>query len=115
MAFNPNNGVPETKQEKSFIDNLTFYGEEIIFREEKIKTEASDPFLSSTLPDEKKEIYGRYKVIKTGIKQQEYKVGDYILVYKNGLPNEIKIEGVGTLENTYSLPTSQRVYCKIDG
>lgn len=98
------------------IDNLTFYGEEIIFREEKIETEKGiNPFLSSTLPDEKKEIYGRYKVIKTGLKQQEYKVGDYILVYKNGLPNEIKIEGVGTLENTYSLPTAQRVYCKIDG
>ncbi len=115
MAFNPNDGIPKPKKEKTLLDTLIFLGEEIILREEKIETEKTvDPF-STGASHEEKDVYGRYKVIKTGKKQIEVKEGDYVLINKNGLPKEINIEGVGAIKDTFSLPTHQRIFCVING
>jgi len=95
------------------IENMTFLGEEIILQAEKIEQKERDAFADSVLPQDN-DILTRFKVIKVGKKQLEYKEGDYVLINKNGLPKEIKIEGVGTLTNTYSIPTAQRIYCKLD-
>ena len=112
MAFNPNNGIPKLKEEKTLLDTLTFLGEEVIIRAEKTIKEV-DAFQNSGMVHEK-DIYAKFKVIKIGKKQTEIKEGDYVLVNKNGLPKEISIEGVGTIKDTYSLPTHQRIYCKIN-
>ncbi len=94
------------------IDNLTFFGEEVILRAEKIEKKLS-AFEESGMTHEK-DSYERFKVIKVGQKQYELKEGDYVLVNKNGLPSEIHIAGVGKIKDTYSLPTSQRIFCKIN-
>ena len=95
------------------IENMTFYGEEVILQEAKIEAKEIDAFASATLPQENDQL-ARFKVVKVGKEQIIYKVGDYVLVNKNGFPKEIKIEGIGTIENTYSLPTHNRIFCKID-
>lgn len=97
------------------LDNMTFLGEEIILHAEKVEKENKefDAFLSSNMPHEK-EMYGRFRVVKTGKNQTELKEGDYVLVNKNGLPKEITIEGVGIIKDTFALPTSQRIFCKLN-
>jgi hypothetical protein len=97
------------------LNNMTFFGEEIIIVYDKIVKEDNkdDAFHNSNMNHEK-DMYARFKVVKIGKKQLEYKEGDYVLINKNGLPTEISIEGVGKLPNTYSLPTHQRIYCKIN-
>lgn len=94
------------------IDNMTFLGEEVILRAEKVETK-TDVFSTGTTT-EKDDVLSRFKVIKTGLIQTKLSEGDYVLVNKNGLPKEISIEGIGTIKDTYSLPTHQRIFCKIE-
>lgn len=94
------------------IDNMTFLGEEVILRAEKVENK-TDVFSTGTTT-EKDDVLARFKVIKVGWLQTKLSEGNYVLVNKNGLPKEISIEGIGTIKDTYSLPTHQRIFCKID-
>lgn len=95
------------------IEDLNFLGEEVILQLEKITEVKTDVFSTGTTT-EKDDVLSRFKVIKVGWLQTKLAKGDYVLVNKNGLPKEITIEGIGTIKDTYSLPTHQRIFCKID-
>ena len=53
-------------------------------------------------------------MLKIGYKQSRLAVGDKILVNQNGLPKQISIEGVGSIENTFVLPNHLRIFCRIN-
>lgn len=95
------------------IDKLEFSGEEVVFKLKPLEKKDTNIFNQSNMVHEKK-AYQRYEIIKVGKKQIEYKVGDFILVDQNGLGDPIKIENYGIIEDTYSFPTHQRIYCKIN-
>lgn len=94
------------------VEQMTFLGEEVILRAEKVENK-TDIFSTGTTT-EKDDVLARFKVIKIGCLQTKLSEGDYVLVNKNGLPKEISIEGIGTIKDTYSLPTHQRIFCKIE-
>ena len=94
------------------IDNLTFLNEEIVVKKLKA-SESEDPFTKSVLVHEK-DNYILCEVIKVGNKQQEITIGDKVLINQNGLSKELNIDGYGVLENTYVLPTQQRILCTVN-
>lgn len=94
------------------IENMEFLEEEVVIEKLKID-QSSDPFNKSTLVHEK-DNYITCKVLKIGYKQSRLAVGDKILVNQNGLPKQISIEGVGSIENTFVLPNHLRIFCRIN-
>lgn len=97
------------------LDNLEFLEEEIVLKEERIENNSDESVFHSSNTPQEKDIIGRFKVIKKGARQVKYNEGDYCLVNKNGLPKELTIEGIPPFKDTYVLPTSLRIFCKING
>lgn len=95
------------------LDNMTFLGEEIILRAEKVEKKEEDAFHSSNMNHEK-DMYAKFKIVKVGKKQIELKEGDLVLVNKNGLAKELTIEDGGILKDTYALMNATRIFCKLD-
>lgn len=97
----------------SYLDNLEYLNEEIIFKEEKITAKTEDTVFNSGVSKEDRNVLGRFRVIKVGNKQTVLKVDDLVLINKNGLGKELAIEGLGTFSDIYVLPNELRIACKI--
>lgn len=89
------------------LEKMRFLAEEVIVTRLKPTQEETAFNSSRVTKDNDTLIY--CEVIKVGEEQNKIKLGDKILIREDFL-SKIKIDGTGTLENTYSLVNQKPIF-----